>query len=59
MASDTGTRSRNSTAKESERPAHKGTVLGPPNILSLPLVLNLGLVLAVFSSRAPEIGDVN
>ena len=59
MATDTGTRSRNRTAKESERPAHRGTVLGPPNILSLPLVLNLGLVLAVFSSRAPEIGDVN
>src|SRR5439155_25309969 len=51
--------SRNRTAKESERPAHRGTVLGPSNILPLPLVLNPGLVLAVFSLRAPEIGDVN
>ena len=131
MATDAGRRSRIGTAKESERPAQRGTVPGPPNrlvrivealtppgsasgnsvintlwekhgalagvlphipaarawpglsrardafywniaiaqatilllpfvdILSLPLVLNLGLVLAVFSSRAPEIGDVN
>jgi len=131
MATDARRRSRIATAKESERPLQRETVLGPSNwlvrivevltppdsasgnsiintlwekhgslagvlphipaamawpalsrarvafywniaiaqaailllpfvdILSLPLVLNLGLVLAVFSSRAPEIGDVN
>jgi len=33
MATDAGRRSRGGIAKESERPAHRGTVLAPPNWL--------------------------